>query len=101
MLLYVKPLTELAIGEAFQVTVDEDDWDQGVVGVPDRCAVALSIKRKHGISLVPIVGSRIAKFYTGLESLVFEHDASHLVDAFDRNDPFPGPTIVTLTRMYR
>lgn len=103
MLLYTKPLTEIAIGESFQVTVTWEDWEQGICHDPGKCAVANALTRTLGVRAMVSGRSLFTKAFDPFHQYVesdspFSHDGLELVLAFDLGKPFPGETIVTFTR---
>lgn len=98
MLFHQKPLADLQVGESFQVTVTEADWNKALAAQTKRfssadCAVAQSLLRR-GVSHALAVGPT----YMHHHLHHFSHDGWPTVRAYDERKPFPGPTLVTFTR---
>ena len=97
MLLYVKPLSEVEIGESFQVTVTREDWERGGGACEGTvCALAQAVRRDHGCFVA--VGPTYAYIGSGGSGHKYGHDGWALVSDFDNRLPFPGEAVVTFVR---
>ena len=81
MLLYQKPLTEIGVGESFQVTVTEADWKRAIndpdntIINPTRCVLAVALQAQLPHEFAVSVGP----YNANAGPVEYAHDGYRLV----------------------
>lgn len=96
MLLFRKPLTEIAVGESFKVTVTREHWDAAAKEVgrnvdAERCVLSRAFRAHLGLRSAA-VGPNTVSTIDGLEWARFTHDGQRIVVAFDSRHYLPPTT---------
>lgn len=102
MLLYQKPLSDIEIGDTFEVTVTEADWNMAKLVSccelrSSSCVLAQALKRHF-------TGTRWSVNHLNASAdcygLIFDHDGIDLVKEFDSGwSRFPGEAVVHFKRL--